>query len=93
MKRFLSDPRAYVVWLVVLVAALFAAYATDPYVFGFAVFGLGAATGVVCLAGGLLVVLNPGAGRRGRWAVSVSLVLAVVAVLLALAILGTFRWA
>lgn len=93
MKRFLSDPRFYFAWLVVLVAALSASYATDPYVFGFAVFGLGAATVVVCLAGGWLVILDPRAGRRGRWAVSVSLVLAVVVVLLAQAILGTFNWA
>lgn len=93
MKRFLSDPRVYVVWLVVLVAALFAACATHPYVFGFAVFGLGAATGLVCLAGGFFVVLNPGASRRGRWTVSAASVLAIAAVVLALAILRTFNWA
>lgn len=93
MRRFLSDPRVYVAWLVVLIATLFAAHATDPYLFGFAAFGLGAATGVLCLTGGWLVVLNVGATRRSRWTVSVSLLLAGVAVLLALSILGTFRWA
>ena len=37
MKRLVGDPRFHVAWLVLLVAALFAAYVTDPYVFGFAV--------------------------------------------------------
>lgn len=93
MKRLLADPRLYVAWLVWLVSALYAAYAIDPYVFGFAVFGLGAATGVLGVAGGLLVVLNTGASRRARWTVLASLLLAVAALLRALAILGTFRWA
>lgn len=93
MKRLLSDPRLYLAWPVVLVAALSAAYATDPYVFGFAVFGLGAATGLICVVGGIFVVLNPETGRWGKLAVVAALLLAVAAVLRALAILGTFTWA
>ncbi|KAB2969694.1 MAG: hypothetical protein F9K18_00955 [Thermoanaerobaculia bacterium] len=93
MKRLLSDPRIYVAWPVILVAALSAAYATDPYVFGFAVFGLGAASGAICIAGGSFVLMNPGASRRGRLAVLAALLLAVAAVLWALSILGTFKWA
>ncbi len=93
MKRLLSDPRVYVAWLVVLVGALFAAYAIDPYVFGFAVLGLGAATGLLCFSGGLFVVLNPGASRWARGTVLVSLLLAVALVVGSLAVLGTFRWA
>ena len=93
MKRVLSDPRAYVAWLVLLVGVLLAAYATDPYVFGFAVFGLGAATGAVCAAGVYFVILNPGASRSGRQTVWASLLLAVAAILGSLAMLGTFRWA
>jgi len=93
MKRLLSDPRVYVAWLVVLVGALCAAYAIDPYVFGFAAFGLGAATGLLCVSGGLFVVLNPGASRRAKRTVWVSLLLAVALVVGSLAVLGTFRWA
>lgn len=93
MKRLLSAPWVYVAWLIVVVASLFATYATDPYVFGLAVFGLGAATGVICIAGGYFVVMSPGTSRRGRLTVLMSLLLAVAAVLKALAILGTFKWA
>lgn len=93
MVKFLSDPRVYVAWLVVLAGALFAAYAIDPYVFGMAVFGLGAATGLLCVSGGLFVVLNRGASRRAKRTVGVSLLLAVALVVGALAVLGTFRWA
>lgn len=93
MKRLLSDPRVYVAWLAVLVMALFAAYAADPYLFGLAVFGLGGATGVICVVGGIFVILNPATSRWDRLAVSAALLLAVAAVLRALAILGTFKWA
>lgn len=93
MKRLLSDPRFYGAWLIVLVSALYVAYATDPYVFGFAAFGLGAVTGAICIAGGFFVVRNPSTSRWGRLAVLTSLLLAVAAVLWALAILGTFKWA
>ena len=93
MRRLLAHPRVYVAWLVVLVSALFAAYATDPYVFGFAVFVLGAATGAIGVAGLFCVVLDPGASRRDKWMVSAVLLLAVAAVLRALAMLGSFRWA
>lgn len=93
MKRLLSDPRFYVAWLGFLAAGLAAAYATDPYVFGFAVFGLGAVTGAVCIAGGFFVVMNRAASRRGRLAVLVSLLLAVAAVLWAMASLSRFKWA
>ena len=93
VKRLLSAPWVYVAWLIVLVASLFAAYATDPYVFGFAVFGLGAATGVICIAGCCFAVMNPGTSRRGRLTVLMALLLAVAAVLRAVAILGAFKWA
>ena len=93
MKRLLSDPRFYVAWLVALVAGLSVAYATDPYVFGFAAFGLGAVTGAICIVGGFIVFRNPSTSRWGRLAVLTSLLLAVAAVLWALAILGTFKWA
>lgn len=93
MKRLLTDPRFYVAWLVFLVLSLSSAYAIDPYVFGFAVLGLGAATGLVCLAGGYAVVKNRGTSRRGRMAVLTAILLAVAAFLAALAILRTFKWA
>lgn len=93
MKRLLSDPRVYVAWLAVLVTALLAARAADPYVFGFAVFGLGAATGVISMAGVFFVVMNRDVSGWGKLAALASLLLAVAAVLRALAILGTFRWA
>ena len=93
MRRLLADPRVYLAWPVALVGALFAAHATDPYVFGLAVFVLGAATGAIGVAGLFCVVLNPGASRRNKWMVSASLLLAVAVVLDALAMLGNFRWA
>ena len=93
MKRLLSEPRLYVVWLFVLMGTLAAAYAIDAYVFGFAVFGLGAATGLLCVSGGFFVVLNPGASRWARATVLASLLLALAAVVGSLKVLGTFRWA
>jgi hypothetical protein len=93
VRRLLSDPRVYAAWLAALAAALFVAHATDPYVFGFAVFALGGATGGICLAGLFFVVWNPGASRWARWTVSAALLIAVAVVLGALAMLGSFRWA
>jgi uncharacterized membrane protein YedE/YeeE len=93
VRRLLADPRTYVAWLVVLAGALAAADAVDPYVFGLAVFLLGAATAGVFLSGVWLVVLNPNASGGARWTVSAALLFAVTALLWSLARLGSFRWA
>ena len=93
MKRLLSDPRLYVAWAVLVVAALYAAYRTDPYIFGFAAFALAGVSGLIAVAGALFVVLRPGSSRSDRLVVLAALLLSGIAVLRALALLKTFRWA
>lgn len=93
MRRFLSDPRVYVAWCILTVSVLFAAHGSDPYLFGLAVFALGAVTAVLCIVGIVFQVASPGASRGAKWTMLLSLSLTVAAVLSALAVLGTFRWA
>lgn len=93
MKRHLANPRLYLTWTAVVVLGLIAACATDPYLFGFAVFALGALTAIVAIAGVALVITRPAANPRARWTVAVSLLFAGTAALVALEILGGFRWA
>lgn len=93
MRKLLRDSRVYVVWLAMLGVALCATYQVDPYIFGFAVFALGAVTGLVVVAGVGFVVLARGASRRDRWVVLISLILATCALVAALSVLGSFNWA
>jgi hypothetical protein len=93
MRRLLSNPRTYVLWTGLVVAGLISAYQVDAYLFGFAVFALGAATGVATIAGALFVVAGPGVQPRARWTVVISLLLGVAAVFVAASLLETFHWA
>lgn len=89
--RIVASPVSYFRWAAFTVAALLAAYPTDPYVFGFTTLGLAWATGFVTLLaiGGLFVA----EGWRARLAVVALAGAAIAAVAKALAILATFRWA
>lgn len=93
MKRRLSSPRPYLLWTGLEVAGLVSGYLIDPYLFGFAVFILGPATGLVTLVGVVIVIASPTVSPRARWTVAVSLLLGVAAVLLAFSLLGSFHWA
>jgi nitrate reductase gamma subunit len=93
IKRLLSDPRFYGAWPVFVIACLYAAYVADPHIFGLAVLALGAATGLMSIIGTFFVVMRQGASRSTRLTVTASLFLSVVAILSALAILGSFKWA
>ena len=45
MKRFITRPGVYVVWTLLVAAALYGTYFSDPYVFGFTTLGLAWLTG------------------------------------------------
>jgi len=81
-KSRFAKPLPYVVWLVLSSVILVAAWAIDPYVFGFSAFGTAAISGTMAVIG-----LCFGA-RTLLWSLA-----AAIPTTLAFALLSTYNWA
>lgn len=92
MNRYTTSPMPYVVWTLLVSAALYGTYFSDPYVFGFTTLGLAWLTGAIAVLGlGACLFSTP--GPRDRVIIVVALVLSGAALARALAVLSTFKWA
>lgn len=90
MKRLSS---ACVAWAVVVSAALLGSSFADPYVFGFVTMGLGWLTAAVGLVGVTACLTSRRLGTRDRVLILGALVVAAAAIAMAVATLGTYKWA
>ncbi len=93
MKRFITRPGVYVVWTLLVAAALYGTYFSDPYVFGFTTLGLAWLTGAIALLGLGACLFSTRPRPRDRVIIIVALVLSGAVVAKALATLATFDWA
>lgn len=82
IKTTFAKSLPYVIWLSLSAAFLFAAWAIDPYLFGFTAFGSAAISGVMAVLG-----LCFGA-RTFLWSV-----IAAIPTALSFALLTTYSWA
>jgi hypothetical protein len=81
-KSTFAKPLPHIIWLVLSIIILVAAWATDPYVFGFAAFGSAAISGAMAVLGLVFGV------RTFVWSV-----IAAVPTALSFALLSTYNWA
>jgi hypothetical protein len=93
LRRVVESPWPYAAWALVVLATLAAAYAADPYLFGLAVFVLGGLSTAIGIIGGSVALLARTTDRRARALIGASLAVTAVALLAALRVLGTFKWA
>ena len=84
--RIARDPRLYVAWFLIVILALVGTYFANPYIFGFTTLGLFWLSVGVTLVG----LIARGPSRAARLALSLS---SLVATLIALGVLRTFKWA
>jgi hypothetical protein len=93
MKTLITSPSPYVVWAVIVAAALYGTYFGDPYVFGFTTLGLAWLTAAVGLVGLATCLFSKRPRPRDRLIIAGALALAAAAIAKALATLSTFKWA
>ena len=92
-NRYTTSPMPYVVWTLLVSAALYGTYFSDPYLFGFTTLGLAWLTGAIALLGLGACLFSTRPRARDRVIIVVALVLSGAAVARALAVLSTFKWA
>lgn len=91
--RIVTQPALYSAWALLVVASLIVGYFLDPYIFAFTALFLLWATGAVGVLGLAVCVAATSLAGRSKVAILSSITLAAVALGLAVAILGTFKWA
>lgn len=92
-KSLLFSPAPYVIWALAVVAILFGTYFGNPYVFGFATFGLCWLTVPVGILGLAICLFSKRLRTRDRALILAALVVAAAAIAKAFQTLGTFNWA
>jgi hypothetical protein len=91
--RFLSSPLTYASWAVLVVVALMATAAVDPYVFGFTCLIAGWITGALAIAAVSVTIRAKELAWSARAGILGSVLVAGAAIVLAFARLGTHHWA
>lgn len=89
----MARPTPYVIWAVMVAAALYGTYLGDPYVFGFTTIGLCWLTIAIGMLGIAMCVFSKTVRARDRALILVALSIAAVAIVKAFRTLGTFNWA
>jgi hypothetical protein len=93
LKRLVTSPRSYIVWALIVGAALYGTYFTDPYVFGFTALGLAWLSGAIALVGLGTCLLSKRSRPRDRILIVVALVVTAAAIAKALDTVSAFKWA
>jgi hypothetical protein len=91
--RLIGNAAVYWVWALLVVVALVSAYFVDPYVFAFTTLILGVASCLVGVSGLAVVVFSKTTSHRRKVSIAAALVIAAVAIVISLEILGGFNWA
>lgn len=91
LPAFLTSALSYSAWAVFAVATYVVTWFIDPYVFGFAVLGVGTASGVVCITGCIVALRSGDPARRRNVAALVILIGA--ATIAALRMVKAIHWA
>ncbi len=91
LPDFLTRTGTYAAWLAFAVATYVATWFVDPYVFGFAVLGVGSVSGAVAVSGLVAAIRRDGsASRRGVGWLALLIAAASIAAFVAA---RTIRWA
>jgi hypothetical protein len=92
-RTVITSPVSYLAWATVVLGTLTWAYAADPYIFAFSIFGLTGMSIVVGIVGLAVALRSRQTSWRARAAIALCLGATAVALAAAFRILGTFTWA
>ena len=93
LLTFVTSPVLYAAWVLIVLVALTISYFADPYIFAFTTLIAGGICIVIGVIGLPVALLSKTVGWRARTAIILSIALSSAAVVVALAILRTFKWA
>lgn len=89
----MASPALYAAWALLVVGTLTATYFADPYIFAFTTMILGGISVGIGFIGLAVALFSKSAGWRARASIIVLVALAAAAVVVALEVLRTFKWA